>query len=165
MCWSKDASPSAEEGKNGDRGPQCIAGPRALVSPAVKLGHSGQTAAPLQDSKSVEQTLDDFQQCSLTVICGHQEGVWSRVPRHSAVFKRPIRLVILKLPVEPKEMHSCREEGEGREQMRDNSCTSWTLKSQKWAAFFFCLDTIVTLVSLVRSLLYLLISICTLALF
>lgn len=47
----------------------------------------------------------------LTVVCGDHEGVWGRVSRRSAVFEGAVRLALLKLPVQTKQVHSWRRAG------------------------------------------------------
>lgn len=47
----------------------------------------------------------------LTVVCGDHEGVGGRVSRRSAVFEGAVRLALLELPVQTKQVHSCRRGG------------------------------------------------------
>lgn len=47
----------------------------------------------------------------LTVVCGDHEGVGGRVSRRSAVFEGAVRLALLKLPVQTKQVHSWRRGG------------------------------------------------------
>lgn len=56
----------------------------------------------------------------LTIVCGHHKGVGSRVsPDAASVFKRSIRLALLKLPVQTEEMHHWREERVGQGEKKE----------------------------------------------
>lgn len=69
----------------------------------------------------------------LTVVCGDHEGVGGRVSRRSAVFEGAVRLALLKLPVQTKQVHSWRRGGgkqdEGR---RAAGLIKWAKWKQDW---------------------------------